>query len=87
MLVLIRRTQRGPRELAGQVERRETRQAGGIAGVGLDDLPGSVVATPLDRRRFERDPGSGCGVVRLGIGILRPSRPDKERAGRPIQSG
>ena len=87
MLVLIRRTQRGPVELAGQVEGHEPGQAGGIAGVGLDDFPAPVVAPALDRRRLEGDAGRRGRVIGLRVGVFDPAGQAEDQRGRRADSG
>ena len=87
MLVRSRSTQLGPGQLAGQVERHQSGQAGGIAGVRLDDLPGPVVAAALDRRRLERDAGRRRGVVRLRVGVLDPAGQAEDEAVRRARTG
>ena len=70
----------GAGELAGQVERGQAGEAGGVAGVGLDHLPGPVVAEPFERRRAERDPGRARGVVGLRVGVFDPAGQAEDQA-------
>ena len=87
MLVLIRRTHSLPGELAGEFERRQSRQARGIAGVGLDRLPGAVVLLTLDRGGLEHDPGRGRRVIRLRVGIFDPAGQAEDQRDRRGRTG
>ena len=72
-------------ELAGEVQRHQPRQPGGVAGVRLDQLPLSIITQSFDRRGLQANARRGGRVIGLRKGVFDPSRQaDHQSIGRPI---